>query len=161
MSKISHRGFLKAGAGVAAPSSQVVMLTVSDSEENILEALRNGADGYLLKDMEPDDILDGLVRAARGKLAVNDRITGALVSSLRRDIRGDGRAHGLTEREEMTLRHLARGQSNKLIARAMGISDTTVKFHVKSILRKLKLRSRTEAAIWALEHGYIASGWKE
>jgi two-component system nitrate/nitrite response regulator NarL len=134
----------------------VVMLTTSSNERDLVEALRGGAQGYLIKDMEPDELVSALQEIMGGKLVVAPDMTRALVSA----VRGDSPAPpehkllaDLTPREQEILRHLAEGQSNKLIARHLGISDGTVKLHVKAILRKLGVHSRVEAAVMAVEHG--------
>lgn len=131
--------------------SRVVMLTVSDSEEDVVAALRAGADGYLLKDMEPEEILAQLEQAAEGRLAISANLT----ESLARALRGQPSPpplESLTAREREVLRLLAAGKSNKLIANQLDIAEATVKVHVKSLLKKLRMRSRVEAAVWAVEH---------
>lgn len=130
-------------------NSRVIMLTVSDHEENVIAALRAGADGYLLKDMEPEQILEYLRVAAQGRMAISDRLTELLARALRHDSQPrEPDAAGLTEREAEILEHIASGMSNKLIARKLDISEGTVKVHVKHLLKKLNLRSRLEAAVW-------------
>lgn len=130
-------------------NARVIMLTVSDHEDNVIAALRAGADGYLLKDMEPEQILEYLRMAAQGRMAISDRLTELLARALRSDSqpREPDRA-GLTEREAEILEQIASGMSNKLIARKLDISEGTVKVHVKHLLKKLNLRSRLEAAVW-------------
>lgn len=130
--------------------SRVIMLTVSDQAEDLIAALQAGADGYLLKDMEPEDLMQQLAEAARGKITISERLTQLLVSSLREKSRPTSiNEAGLTEQENRILDHLVEGKSNKLIARDMGIAEGTVKVHVKHLLKKLNLRSRVEAAVWA------------
>lgn len=130
-------------------SSRVIMLTVSDQEENVVAALRAGADGYLLKDMEPEQILEYLRMAAEGRMAISDRLTELLAHALRNDTQPrEPDMAGLTERENEILELIASGMSNKLIARKLDISEGTVKVHVKHLLKKLNLRSRLEAAVW-------------
>lgn len=130
-------------------NSRVVMLTVSDNEESVIAALRAGADGYLLKDMEPEQILDYLRVAAQGHMAISVRLTELLARALRHDSQPrEPDAAGLTEREAEILDLIASGLSNKLIARKLNISEGTVKVHVKHLLKKLNLRSRLEAAVW-------------
>ncbi|OJW56994.1 MAG: two-component system response regulator NarL [Thiobacillus sp. 65-1059] len=132
------------------PDSRVIMLTVSDQAEDLIAALQAGADGYLLKDMEPEDLMQQLGEAARGKITISARLTQLLVASLREKSRPAGLAEaGLTEQENRILEHLVDGKSNKLIAKDMGIAEGTVKVHVKHLLKKLNLRSRVEAAVWA------------
>ena len=134
--------------------SRVMMLTVSNNEEDVLAAIRAGADGYLLKDMEPEDTLDSIRAAATGKLVVSDHLTELLAAALRSESNTpqDSEEAALTQREHEILALIAEGLSNKLIARALDISPGTVKVHVKNILRKLNLNSRVEAAVWALKH---------
>ena len=134
--------------------SRVMMLTVSDSEEDVLAAIRAGADGYLLKDMEPEDTLESIRAAAAGKLVVSERLTQLLAAALRSEANTPQNAEdaALTQREHEILDLIAEGLSNKLIARALDISPGTVKVHVKNVLRKLNLNSRVEAAVWALKH---------
>lgn len=134
--------------------SRVMMLTVSDNEEDVLAAIRAGADGYLLKDMEPEDTLESIRAAASGKLVVSDRLTELLAAALRSEANTpqDSEEAALTQREHEILELISEGLSNKLIARALNISPGTVKVHVKNVLRKLNLNSRVEAAVWALKH---------
>jgi two-component system nitrate/nitrite response regulator NarL len=134
----------------AGLDSRIIMLTVSDHAEDLMAALQAGADGYLLKDMEPEDLMQQLGEAARGKITISERLTQLLVASLREKDRPTSLAEaGLTEQESRILDHLIDGKSNKLIARDMNIAEGTVKVHVKHLLKKLNLRSRVEAAVWA------------
>jgi two-component system nitrate/nitrite response regulator NarL len=131
--------------------ARIVMLTVSDSEEDVVAALRGGADGYLLKDMEPEDILDSLRRATEGRLVISRQLTELLARALREEQRPQRPEEaGLTPREEEILRLIAKGYSNKLVARELDLAVGTVKVHVKHILKKLRLRTRVEAAVWAV-----------
>jgi two-component system nitrate/nitrite response regulator NarL len=131
--------------------ARVIMLTVSDNEEDVVAALRAGADGYLLKDMEPEDILRALQRATAGRLVISERLTELLARALREEPRPHGPTEaGLTPREQEILNLIAKGYSNKLIARDLDLAVGTVKVHVKHILRKLKLKTRVEAAVWAV-----------
>jgi len=130
--------------------SRVIMLTVSDQAEDLMVALQAGADGYLLKDMEPEDLMRQLADAAHGKITISERLTQLLVASLREKSRPANLTEaGLTEQEHRILDQLVDGKSNKLIAREMNIAEGTVKVHVKHLLKKLNLRSRVEAAVWA------------
>jgi len=130
--------------------SRVIMLTVSDQSEDLMAALQAGADGYLLKDMEPEDLMRQLADAAHGKITISERLTQLLVASLREKSRPANLTEaGLTEQEHRILDQLVDGKSNKLIAREMNIAEGTVKVHVKHLLKKLNLRSRVEAAVWA------------
>jgi two-component system nitrate/nitrite response regulator NarL len=135
----------------------VVMLTTSGDERDLVEALRSGAQGYLLKDMEPDELVSALQEIMGGKLVVAPDMTRALVSAFRGETPSAPEHNllaDLTPRETEILHHLAEGQSNKMIARRLGISDGTVKLHVKAILRKLGVHSRVAAAVMAVEHGF-------
>lgn len=140
------------------PHVRVIMLTVSDAQDDLTAAIRAGADGYLLKDTDPEQVVDRLKRGMAGELVVSDALAGALMQALRAQVRGaDARGGGdpaatLTERERDILRALAGGRSNKVIARELSIAEGTVKVHVKNVLRKLGLRSRVEAAVWATRH---------
>ena len=131
--------------------ARIVMLTVSDSDEDVVAALRAGADGYLLKDMEPEDILDSLRRATEGRMVISRQLTELLARALREERRPQRPDEaGLTPREEEILRLIAKGYSNKRVARELDLAVGTVKVHVKHILKKLRLRTRVEAAVWAV-----------
>lgn len=132
--------------------ARVLMLTVSDSEEDVVTALRAGADGYLLKDMEPEDTLSAIRRAVEGNLVVSPRLAGLLAEALRAEANtpDDSGEAGLTGREAEILQLISKGLSNKHIARDLDISLGTVKVHVKNLLRKLNVNSRIEAAVWYL-----------
>ena len=133
--------------------TRVLMLTVSDNEEDVVAALQIGADGYLLKDMEPEDILDSLRKAAQGKVVISEGLTLLLAKALREpDLGAANPISSLTTREREILEQLAAGLSNRLIAAKLNISEGTVKVHVKNLLKKLGLHSRMEAAVWALKH---------
>lgn len=136
---------LKAGESEA----KVVMLTVSDDATDLVAALRAGADGYLLKEMDPDDLCSKLKRVVGGDVILSGRLTQLLAHAMREQNapRPPDEA-GLTEQERRILEQIALGRSNKLIARELDISDGTVKVHVKHLLRKLNLHSRLEAAVW-------------
>ena len=136
-------------AGIETPA---LILTMSDAQDDLAAALRLGVKGYLLKDMEPEDVIAAIGRAARGELVVAPALTLKLAQMLQsgRTERLDLLA-SLTERQREILEHLARGESNKTIARALDISHDTVKLHVRHILSKLSLSSRVEAAVFAVE----------
>ena len=132
-------------------TSRIVMLTVSDADEDVLAAISAGADGYLLKDMEPEEILVQIERALSGKMVLSEAITQVLASAIRSPAnKNQANADSLTQRELEILKLIAKGLSNKLIARELNISDGTVKVHVKHLLKKLHLRSRVEAAVWMI-----------
>ena len=131
----------------------VVMLTVSDSEADVIDALRSGADGYLLKDMEPEQVLKSIRAAANGQIALPVELTQLLARALRHEGRPVTTSEAnLTEREQQILELIAESLSNKQIARELDIAESTVKVHVKHLLKKLKLRTRLEAAVWSLKH---------
>jgi two-component system, NarL family, nitrate/nitrite response regulator NarL len=144
-------------AGVQAP---VVMLTMSREDTDLRAALRAGAQGYLLKDMDPEDLVPALESAVRGDNIVAKEMVGTLARMVQGDPAKEADAprsvapfSELTPREQEILEHVAEGLSNKMIARALNITDGTVKLHVKAILRKLGVHSRVEAAVIAVEHG--------
>lgn len=134
----------------AGLDARIIMLTVSDQAEDLMAALQAGADGYLLKDMEPEDLIPQLIEAAHGKVTISEALTQLLVASLReKSLPVHPAEAGLSEQEGRILDHIVEGKSNKLIARDLGIAEGTVKVHVKHVLKKLNLRSRIEAAVWA------------
>jgi two-component system nitrate/nitrite response regulator NarL len=138
----------------------VVILTVSDSEDDLANAFRAGIRGYLLKDMEPEDIVDAFLRAAHGEVVVAPAMTlklARLLQSKGQRPTRESMLESLTAREREILDHLARGLSNKAIANALNISHDTVKLHVRHILAKLNFTSRVEAAIFAVERRGAAS----
>ncbi len=139
---------LKAG-GFVLP---IIILTVSEAEDDLARALRSGANGYLLKSMEPDEVVDAIRRAVKGETVVAPAMTAKLVSLLDAKNTADPVLNSLTHREREILSHLAKGESNKAIARQLEISYDTVKLHVRHILAKLNLSSRVEAAVFAVEH---------
>lgn len=132
-------------------SGRVLLFTVSDAEEDVRAALRHGADGYLLKDMEPEQLIQQVRDALNGDLVVSPTLTRVLAQALRDPQPAQSHAVDLTDRERQVLKMIAGGNSNKMIGRKLGITEGTVKVHVKNLLHKLGLRSRVEAAVWALE----------
>jgi len=151
----------------AAPQAVVLMLTVSEDENDLAAALRGGAAGYLLKTMEGDVLTDMIGRAMKGDSVVAPEMMGKLVAAYRgaagaavlplpSPIEGSAAAMGsLSPRELDILRGIAAGASNKEIAREHGIAETTVKIHVQHILRKLAVSSRVHAAVIATEQGLL------
>ena len=147
----------------ALPQVRIIVLTVSENEDDLAAALRGGANGYLLKTMDADALVASILRVMRGESVIADEMTGKLISAYRGATSG---AHGagadaqndvapvsplsqLSPRELDILRGIARGESNKLIARQLGIAETTVKIHVQHELRKLNVASRVQAAVIA------------
>ncbi|MBI2380464.1 MAG: two-component system response regulator NarL [Gammaproteobacteria bacterium] len=135
--------------------ARIVIYTVSDSQDDVVAAFRAGADGYLLKDMEPAAFLDKLREAVcYGHTVVSEQLSAVLATALRKPHKpAPDSLDTLSEREGQILRLVATGQSNKLIARELEITEGTVKVHVKNLLKKLHLRSRVEAAVFAVQNG--------
>ncbi|MCW5667707.1 MAG: response regulator transcription factor [Piscinibacter sp.] len=140
----------------AAPAARVLMLTVSEDEQDLAAALRAGACGYLLKTMDGDALANAIRRAMRGESVIADEMSGKLLAAFRAPAAPAAPASplaSLSPRELDILRGIARGESNKQIARALGIAETTVKIHVQHVLRKLDVASRVQAAVLASGHG--------
>ena len=154
-----------AGFKAAAPAARVLMLTVSEDEADLAAALRGGARGYLLKTMDIDMLVSAILRTMADQSVVSPEMTSKLLNAFQtsQDIRAGQDAgaaatstapdpiHSLSPREREILDHVARGASNKEVARALGIAETTVKIHVQHILRKLNLSSRVQAAVYRAE----------
>lgn len=131
--------------------ARIILLTVSNAPEDLIAAIRAGADGYILKDNDPDDILSLIGNAMQGQTAISPELASLLAAALREESVTEQRSQAsLTERESAILKCLAAGMSNKLIARELDIMESTVKVHVRNLLKKLKFRSRVEAAVWAV-----------
>ncbi|TAK20194.1 MAG: response regulator transcription factor [Chloroflexota bacterium] len=147
------------------PRAGIILMTAYDDEENLFQAIKVGASAFFLKDIRPDELLDGIRRAAQGEYLINESVlTKPLVASrvLKqfRDLSMVGQEIEplfvpLSGREIEVLDYIARGNSNKEIARALKISDQTVKNHITSILRKLAVNDRTQAVVYALRRGWI------
>ena len=131
---------------------KVVMFTVSDSETDVLQALKLGADGYLLKDSEPEEVISNISKAINGELVLSAPLSQIVARSLQQQPTVASAIEKLTKREIEIIRHIAQGESNKVIARELNIAEATVKVHIKNLLKKLSLRTRVEAAIWAVEN---------
>ena len=135
-----------------------VVLTMSTDETDLATALQLGARGYLLKDMEPDELVASLHNILTGNVAVAPGVTSVLAELVKQGHPSSKDDHqwfdGLTPREVEILKHLSEGQSNKVIAQRLEITDGTVKLHVKAVLRKLGVRSRVEAAVMAVENRF-------
>lgn len=155
----------------AAPEARLLMLTVSENESDLARGLRAGADGYLLKTIDTADLAASIRRVFEGDSVISPEMMGKLVALLRRGPAVDAAAaapsaplepqpsdpiHSLSPREREILRLIAHGDSNKHIARALDIAETTVKIHVQHILRKLELSTRVHAAVYATERGLLA-----
>jgi two-component system NarL family response regulator len=146
-----------------APSAKIVILTISDEEEDLFEAIRAGASGYLLKDIPPDEIPDAVRAVHGGQSLINPSMAGKLLSEFatlaRRDAEDEPAKHApapkLTDREMEVLRLVARGMNNRDIAKELFISENTVKNHVRNILEKLQIHSRMEAVMIAVREKLI------
>lgn len=136
----------------AGVSSRIVVFTVSDDRSDVVSALKSGADGYLLKDVEPEELVDSIRRACAGQMVLSDELAQVLALSFRDEQKARGPdLNVLTRRELQILKYIAEGLSNKLIGRKLAIAESTVKVHVKHLLKKLGFRSRVEAAVWMVE----------
>ncbi len=139
----------------AEVQQKIVFLTASDDSSELFEAISYGADGYLLKDSAPDEIISGLKAVLQGNIAIDNTGVTMLAKHLSegehqtKEPTAAPNTFDLTEREQQTLELITKGMSNKLIARELGISDGTVKVYVKNLLRKLSVNSRLELAAWA------------
>jgi two-component system nitrate/nitrite response regulator NarL len=142
-----------------APGAHVVMLTVSEDAEDLVAALKSGAQGYLLKNIDSDFLVQSIRRAAEGDSVISPEMAGKLMRQVRAGAPGTPAtqpADVLSPREREILQRLAKGGSNKEIARDLDLAESTVKIHVQHILRKLGLNSRVQAAVWAIENGIAA-----
>ncbi|HMW24363.1 MAG TPA: two-component system response regulator NarL [Burkholderiaceae bacterium] len=135
--------------------ARIILLTVSNSADDLMAAIRAGSDGYILKDNDPADILRMIGAAMEGKNAISPELMSLLATALREEGASERRSKAnLTEREAAILKCLAAGMSNKLIGRELDIMESTVKVHIRNLLRKLQFRSRVEAAVWAVGHDF-------
>lgn len=131
--------------------AKILMFTVSDSGDDIHQALKLGVNGYLLKDMQPEQVALDIRKALRGELVVSSRLAAVLAQALRTP-NLDDIVSNLTSRELQVVKMIAKGQSNKMIGNHLGISESTVKVHVKHILNKTNLRTRVDVAVWAVNN---------
>lgn len=141
------------------PNLAVLMLTVSEDSYDLTEALRLGARGFLLKNIETEFLLKSIHLALEGDNVLSPEMTSKLVNQFRVPSEKEDQNHSpeeeiLTPREREILYWIVQGSSNKIIARELDITESTVKVHVQNILRKLELSSRVQAAIYAIEHGF-------
>ncbi|MBE9591578.1 two-component system response regulator NarL [Moraxella sp. K127] len=130
---------------------KVLLFTVSDNIKDVQDALALGVDGYLLKDMESDEIVGNIRRILRGELVISPALAPILAAAIRKPVQPESNPD-LTERELQVLYMIRDGMSNKMIGNKLGIAESTVKVHVKHILAKISLRTRVEAAVWAVEN---------
>lgn len=148
----------------ALPETRIVILTVSEEEADLFEAIKAGAQGYLLKNLKASDFFEMLLGVSRGEAAISRAMATKMLAELARLGRSTPSAPapgpapadtGLTEREEEVLRLVARGATNKDIAAALCITENTVKFHLRRILEKLHLQNRAQAAAYAAQAGIV------
>ncbi|AWY20138.1 two-component system response regulator NarL [Moraxella bovis] len=130
---------------------KVLLFTVSDNIKDVQDALALGVDGYLLKDMEPDEIIGNIRRILRGELVISPALAPILAAAMRKPAQPESNLD-LTDRELQVLYMIRDGMSNKMIGNKLGIAESTVKVHVKHIPAKIGLRTRVEAAVWAVGH---------
>lgn len=141
------------------PSCAVIILTVSEEADELGQALRDGARGYLVKNIDAEVLTAAIRRAAAGESVIAESMTAKLVDQFRgqatlaAQAAGNAERHRLTARETQIVQCLARGASNKVIARELDVSESTVKIHVQNVLKKLNLTSRVQVAVYAVEHG--------
>lgn len=136
------------------PGVRVVMLTVSEDEEDLFEAVRAGAQGYILKNLASPEVIDLVRRAAQGEAAFTPALASRMLLALGGRRAGDA-PERLSQREREVLEHVVGGHSNASIAHRLGLSEATVRFHLRNILSKLQAQSRTEAAVQALSRGIV------
>ena len=142
------------------PEAHVLMLTVSEDAADLIEALKLGAAGYLLKNIDTDFLLDSIKRAANGESVMSPQMAANLANAIRMEKKVTAEkeeAPHLSPRETQIIQLIAKGASNKEIARSLDIAESTVKIHVQGILRKLNLTSRVQAAIYAIDHNLVES----
>ena len=144
-----------------APEVRVLMLTVSEDATDLMDALRSGASGYLLKNIEMEELVSAIRRAAAGDSVVSPQMTAKLIQGVRDQPRVSDKAverDRFSPRERDILACLARGESNKEIARELDLAESTVKIHVQNIFKKLGVTSRVQVALYAVEHGFGVQG---
>lgn len=140
------------------PHIKVVILTVSDEEQDLFEAIKSGADGYLVKDLESEEFFELLEGVTKGESPITRSLATKILGEYSRVSRAAAqqpKEEALTEREVEVLRLAAAGNSNKSIAAALQISENTVKYHFSHILGKLHLQNRAHATAWAVRHGIV------
>lgn len=137
------------------PQLAVLILTVSEDSTDLTDCMKIGARGYLLKNINTDFLLNSIRKTVEGDSVLSPEMTSKLINQLRKPElkEQDDLLETLTPREKETLTWLARGVSNKEIAREMDLTESTIKVHVQNILRKLNLHSRVQAAVYAIENG--------
>lgn len=140
----------------AAPSVNLLMLTVSENENDLFDAIKSGAKGYILKNIEPDDLVRSIKRAALGEAVMSGSLTGRVMEEFRNMvIQKEEHKELLTPREKEVLVLVAEGMSNKDVALELNLSESTVKIHIQHVLKKLNLKGRVQAAVYAMERGWV------
>jgi DNA-binding NarL/FixJ family response regulator len=144
------------------PDARVLMLTVSEDDENLFAAVKAGAKGYVLKNVDPDELVAAIERVMKGEAVIPHQMASKFLQEFASLANGRisqmaGASQALTTREEEILCQLSNGATNKEIANTLSISEHTVKIHLKNILKKLHMSNRTQAAIYAQRHGLVAA----
>jgi DNA-binding NarL/FixJ family response regulator len=144
----------------ALPESRIIMLTVSEEDEDLFSAIKAGARGYLIKNVEPDRLVNAIHLMMKGEAVITHAMASKLLTEFgsiarKADRPPDEAPKALTARETEILRCLAKGESNKEIAGVLGISEHTVKIHLKNILKKLHMNNRVQAAVYAHQQGLM------
>ncbi len=143
------------------PQTKIVILTVSDEDENLFQAIKFGAEGYLLKNLQSQaffDLIDGI---ARGEAPISRELATKILDEFSRRLKDDakvGNSEDLTEREKQVLELVAEGSTNRDIASRLNVTENTVKYHLKNILEKLHLRNRAQAVAYAMQAGLLKKG---
>jgi DNA-binding NarL/FixJ family response regulator len=138
------------------PQAKIVMVTAFDNDEDLFEAMKNGAAGYVLKNVKAEEFVDLLSSVMRGEVAVSPWIASKIIEELFRNPGRLGAKHkdgDLTTKEEEVLRLVAGGAKNKEIASSLNISDNTVKYHLRNIMEKLQINNRAQMAVYAVKRG--------
>lgn len=145
------------------PETRVVILTVADDDENLFEAIKSGAQGYLLKNTDTRVLFERLEDAARGEPALSGPLASKILKEFARRLSGgadaEEQAEDLNEREKQVLSLAAEGLTNRDIAAQLHLSENTIKYHFKNILQKLHLRNRAQAVAYALQSGLLKTKW--
>ena len=139
------------------PDMKVIILTVSDDEQDLFESIKSGAEGYLLKNLREDEFADLIRRLRQDEPVMSPGLAKKLVlefARLKEEEQGPEVKAGLTERELEVLEQVARGATNKEVAGTLYITESTVNYHMKNILSKLHLKNRSQVVAWAMEHGF-------
>jgi DNA-binding NarL/FixJ family response regulator len=143
------------------PDVHILILTVHNDDDHLFKAIKSGADGYLLKDIEPDELVDMLERTQRGEAAIDGRLAVRILNEFRQQestTMSDNQPQTLTTREHDVLKRLVKGETNQEIATALVITENTVKMHVRNILDKLHLQNRIQAAVYAVRENLVEEG---